>query len=140
MSNEQHPREGLELPISLEEVQQRFDTWRQHRKKRTNIPHHLWEAAVRLSKQYSVSHLSKILRINHSALKRQIQLRSPADSSASDDACPAFFNLPLPSLHTAPECTVEIFRSDGSHMRMHLKAATGSELLELGKAFLANGS
>jgi hypothetical protein len=91
-------------------------------------------------KNYSVSHLSKVLRVNYSALKRQIQLKNLVDSSVSQYASPSFLKLPIPSLNTAQECTVEIFRNDGTLMRMHLGAANGSDLLELGKVFEARGS
>jgi hypothetical protein len=136
MSNKKHPTEVPEPSSRFEEVQQRFATWRQHRKKRTKIPHNLWEAAVKLSEEYYISYLSKVLRINYTAQRKQIQPRNPVESSVSDDASPSFLQLQIPSINTVPERTVEIFRNDGARMRMHLKAATISELLELGKAFL----
>lgn len=139
MSYEKIPTDVPENLSSLEQIQIRFETWRQRRKKRTRIPKSLWEAAVGLSEEYSVSHLSKALRVNHTALKRQIEKMRPAQDSVPH-ASTTFLELPIPPLNTVPECTVEIFRNDGAVMKMHLKGNSGSDFLEMSKAFWTNGS
>ena len=119
---------------SLEQVQQRFESWRQRRKKRTRIPQNLWKAAVSLSKEYSISYLAKALRVNHTDLKNQVAKFNIPESSLSDLS--SFVELPAP---TEPflESSIEMIKSDGSVMRMHLKGAGCFDLLELAKSFLA---
>lgn len=138
MSNENHPIDDATIAPSLEQVRQRFESWRQSRKKRTRIPHGLWKAAVALSQEYSIHHLSKVLRVNYAALKNQVLKLNPPAPSASYISTAKFLELPPPA---APvQSTIEIVRADGAAMTMHLKAATGSDLLELAKAFWAGGS
>jgi hypothetical protein len=128
-----------ELPIalSLEQVQQRFESWRQRRKKRSRIPQSLWKAAVALSEEYSICHLSKALRVNHSALKKQVvKFNTPEPSPA--DVSP-FVELPAPAVPFL-DATIEMIKSDGSVMRMHVIGAASSDLVELGNAFWATNS
>lgn len=139
MSNEKkHPTDISTIDPGLEDVRQRFESWRQHRRKRTRIPKSLWKAAVALAEQYSVNHLSKVLRVNYTALKTQVLESNPVSSSASPVCTATFLELPPPA--AVLESTIEMVRADGAIMRMHLKAASRSDLLELGKAFLAGGS
>ena len=49
VENETRKLSELPMALSLEQVQQRFESWRQRRKKRTHIPQSLWKAAVALS-------------------------------------------------------------------------------------------
>lgn len=122
---------------SLEQVRQRFESWRQRRKKRTRIPKSLWEAAVALSEAYSISHLSKALRVNHTALKNQIAKFNTPEPSRSDLS--AFLELPSPA-EPFLESSIEMIKSDGSVLRMHVKGAGCMDLVELGRAFLATDS
>lgn len=71
MSDDPDASDELPIALSIEQVQQRFESWRQRRKKRTHIPQSLWKAAVALSEEYSICHLSKALRVNYTALKNK---------------------------------------------------------------------
>ncbi|BBO81121.1 hypothetical protein DSCO28_16870 [Desulfosarcina ovata subsp. sediminis] len=119
---------------SLEQVQQRFESWRQCRKKRTRIPQILWKAAAALSETYSISRLSKALRVNHTALKNQVAKLNVPEPSRSDLS--PFVELPVP-VEPFLESSIEMIKSDGSVMRMHIKGAGCLDLMELGRAFLA---
>ena len=134
MNDDTHETDELPIAPSLEQVQQRFESWRQRRKKRTRIPQNLWKAAVTLSEEYSICHLSKALRVNHSALKKQVVKFNTPEPSPSDVS--PFVELPAPA---APliESTIEMIKSDGSVMRMHVKGIGSLDLVELGRAFLA---
>jgi hypothetical protein len=138
MSNDNQSTDVATIASTLDQVQQRFESWRQRRKKRTRIPQSLWKAAVALSEEYSICHLSKVLRVNYTALKNQVLKLNPPAPSASYVPTATFLELPPPA--AALESTIEIVRGDGAVMTMHLKAATRSDLLELGKAFWAGGS
>lgn len=136
MNDDPHAFDELPISLSLEQVQQRFESWRQRRKKRTHIPQSLWTAAVALSQEYSICHLSKALRVNYTALKKQVIKSNYTGPSASEVFSSPFIELPAP---VAPliESTIEMTKSDGSVMRMHVKGADCLDLVELGRAFLA---
>ncbi len=121
---------------TLEQVRQRFEFWRQRRKKRTRIPHNLWQAAIALSEEYSIYHLSKTLRVNYTTLKSKVENANTTEESPSHTLSTPFIELPAPA---APfiESTIEMIKSDGSVMRMHVKGAGAFDLVELGRAFLA---
>ena len=72
MNDDTNSADVSAIAPTLEQVRQRFESWRQRRKKRTRIPQNLWQAAVvTLSEEYSICHLSKALRINYTALKKK---------------------------------------------------------------------
>lgn len=136
MNDDPHASDELPMALSLEQVQHRFESWRQRRKKRTAIPQSLWKAAVALSQEYSICHLSKALRINYTALKKQVIKSQNTEPGPSEVSSFPFIELPAPA---APliESTIEMIKSDGSVMRMHIKGAGCLDVVELGKAFLA---
>jgi hypothetical protein len=121
---------------SLEQVRQRFESWRQRRKKRTRIPGNLWQAAVALSEEYSICHLSKVLRVNYTTLKEKVIDANTPDKHTRDVFSSPFIELPHPAT-SLPESTIEMIKTDGSVMRAHVKGAACSDLVALGKAFLA---
>jgi hypothetical protein len=139
MNDDIHAIGTLPTAPSLEQVQQRFESWRQRRKKRTRIPQNLWKAAVSLSQEYSIFQLSKALRVNSTALKKQVAKFNSPEPSPPDVSCTSFLELPAPPV-PAMESTIEMIKSDGSVMRMHVKGAGRSDWVELGKAFLATDS
>jgi hypothetical protein len=120
---------------TLEQVRQRFEFWRQRRKKRTRIPQNLWKAAIALSEEYSICHLSKTLRVNYTTLKRKVENANATEEGPSHTLPTPFIELSAPS---APliESTIEMIKNDGSVMRMHVKGSGCLDLVELGRAFL----
>jgi hypothetical protein len=54
---------------TLEEVRVQFETWRKTRNSRQPIPDQLWQAAFKLSKNYSVYKIAKTLRLDYTKLK-----------------------------------------------------------------------
>jgi hypothetical protein len=136
MNDDTRASDELPIALSLEQVQQRFESWRQRRKKRTHIPQSLWKAAVALSQEYSICQLSKALRVNYTALKKQVIKSQKTEPSPIEVSSSPFIELPAPA---APliESTIEMIKSNGSVMRMHVKGAGCLDLVELGKAFWA---
>ena len=55
---------------SLREIKEQFKTWRRTRKSPRPIPEKLWQAAVSLTANHSISQVSKELVIDYSALKK----------------------------------------------------------------------
>ena len=125
---------------TLEDVRNRFESWRKHRKKRSPIPKSLWKAAVGLSEDYSICRLSKALHLNYTALRNQILEARNRNASALSIRSAAFLELPVSPSIGPVECTVEMERNDGAKMKMYVKGNAELDLLELGKAFWSNGS
>ena len=136
MSDDPCASKELPMPLSLEQVQQRFESWRRRRKKRTRIPCNLWQAAVSLSEEYSINHLSKALRVNYTALKKQVIKSQNRESEAFSSP---FIELPVPAAPLT-ESTIEMIKSDGSVMRITVKGVTALDWVELGKAFWGTDS
>ena len=134
--NDYDPATDSIITTSLEQVRQRFESWRQHRKKRTPIAQDLWKAAVALSEKYSIFHLSKALRINYTRLKQQVVKFKTQQNNVSYVSSSTFVELPVLAPPAALESTIEMIKRDGVVMRMHIKGACCSDLLELGKGFL----
>ena len=132
MSNKNHLTDIHPPADNLEQVRRHFEAWRQRRKKRTRIPQSLWQAAVALSEEYSIHHLSKVLRVNSTSLKNQVlKLKPPAPKKASFSTA-TFLQLPPPA---SSESTIKITRADGATMTMQLNVTNGSDLWALAKAF-----
>ena len=139
MNDDTNPTEVSAIAPTLEQVQQRFESWRQRRKKRTRIPQNLWKAAIALSEEYSICHLSKTLRVNYTALKNKVENTNSPEERPSDILPTPFIELPAPVVPLL-ETTIEMIKSDGSVMRMHIKGPAGSDLMELSQAFWEMGS
>ena len=127
------------LKPSIEKVRDQFESWRKSRERRTAIPEALWEAAVRLSEDYSTLQISKSLRLNYTALKNRVQA-SHSGSSPRTGSGPAFVELDFGRSIFPAECIVEMEDKSGSKMKMHLKGVSGVGLLELGRAFWSKKS
>lgn len=134
MSDDTHAFDELSMPLSLEQVQQRFESWRQRRKKRTRIPQTLWQAAVSLSEEYSINHLSKTLRVNYTALKKKVVTVQTSKKETSGISSSPFIELPVPAAPLT-ESTIEMIKSDGSVMRIQVTGVPGLNWVELSKAF-----
>lgn len=138
MIDDEHTPDVSTIAPSLEQVQQRFESWRQHRIKRTRIPQNLWKAAAALSQDYSIFHLSKALRVNYTTLKKQVVKFNTAQTSTAYISSSSFVELAPPSSPIVQESTIEMIKRDGAVMRMNIKGAACWDFLELGKAFLGS--
>jgi hypothetical protein len=107
---------------SLEQVRQRFESWRQRRKKRTRIPPNLWQAAIALSEEYSICHLSKVLRVNYTTLKEKVVDANTPDKHTRDVLSSAFIELP----HPAPPLPESTSSTNGYGQALHALQATRS--------------
>ncbi len=118
--------------LSLEDVNQLFTTWRTERNHKGRIPDELWEAAVALSRHYSVHLISKTLRVNHSALRDRITIHTQKENTLTK---PSFLELPSPSSSSISECHVEMENRNGERIRMHFTGEIDLDLLALSRDF-----
>jgi len=129
----QIPRPEAPQP-TLEQVQEQFEDWRRSREKRSAIPDALWQAAIYLCREHTISQVSSTLRLNYAVLKRRVQacgLSHPVPRIPT----PSFIELDMSPTQSTSECIVEMSDQKGATMRMYFKGEAGLDLLELGKAF-----
>ena len=113
---------------NLKEVQQQFEQCRKTRKSRRPIPEHLWQAAVELAKQYSINHVARLLRLNHTALKEKVEISKKGN--------PTFVEIPLPDKISPFHWTVEMEKTSGAKLTMSCQGQGAFEaLVEMGKTF-----
>ena len=124
-----------ESPLTLEQVRDQFEVWRQSRKKRSAIPAVLWQAAIHLCQDHTISKVSGTLRLNYAVLKQRVQAYGLTHHREPSIAVPSFIELDMGSAKSVSECIVEMTDQKGATMRMYFKAEAGLDFLELGKAF-----
>ncbi len=120
---------------SLEKVREQFEAWCQRLKKRSAIPDALWQAAINLCQDYSISKISSTLRLNYAVLKQRVRVYGINHPGARTSA-PSFIELDVSPSRSTSECIVEMADQKGATMRMYFKGEAGLDLLELGKALL----
>lgn len=114
---------------ALEQVRERFAQWRQNRKGREPIPDELWQAAIGLTTEYSVTKIVKTLNLTHSDFKERM-----IEAQNND---PTFVELQLPVPATASAYWVlEMDKPDGAKFRISCHNASLPNILEVGKMFL----
>ena len=62
---------------AVENVRLQFQVWRSSRIKQEPIPEQLWQAAIALCRDHSVSHVSQRLRLSYADLKKRLNLSQP---------------------------------------------------------------
>lgn len=125
--------------LTLEQVCQQFEYWRQSREKRCPIPEELWQAAESLYPEHSLYHISKALRLNYTDLKQRFEQKEPTFIPPTIHST-EFIELNVNSAIPPAECLVEMEDPYGAKMRMQVKGGARLDLIELGKLFLSRRS
>ena len=126
----------IQAADSLAQLAGRIEAWRDGSKKSRRMPEELWQAAMELSKVYSIHHVSQALRINYKNLKKRAHAQNKKNLPAVKAHPPLkFIELGIESPSSIPECTVEMEDGSGAKMRIHLRGATDLDLYGLGRAF-----
>ena len=107
----------------LNEVISHFESWRATRIGKSRIPAHLWQEAIDLYPSYTVSEITKPLRLGHSDFKKKIsqieQNLTPTDFVRIDQS-PA--KTDVSTSHQLPKdiqtTTIELEKGDGSRIRI----------------------
>lgn len=120
----------------LNKVKSAFEAWRTTKEKGSCIPEYLWEEAVALYPEFSISKISTTLSLSYINLKQRVKKKIGERSSNKSEPFQGFvelgFSSPSPSIS---ECVVEMEDGSGSKMRMCFRGSTDFDLLELGKSF-----
>jgi len=117
---------------TFEEVREQFEQWRRTRRKRGLIPEQLWEAAISLTKEYTIHEITKTLRLNYQKFKERAQ-RKEKEKDDLRVTRAQFFELNVSHAHKGVECVIEIEDLKGSRMKMSLTGETECDLLEWAK-------
>ena len=112
--------------LTLNDVASHFEAWRATRIGKSRIPAHLWQEAIDLHPLYTVTEITKTLRLGHSDFKKKIlqtnQNLTPADFIRIDQT-PT--NIDIPTSHQPANdnqtTTIELEKGDGSRIRIQHK-------------------
>lgn len=129
-----------ELATRIEPLRQQVEAWRKSRPPGQRMPEALWEAATALAKEFGVSPVQRVLRVDY----RGLEFRATGvDKRKSEPAVPRppvlqrspFVELPALAAPRRVEHTIEL--EDGAGRKMTVKVCGGSltELLPLAQAF-----
>jgi hypothetical protein len=136
------------MTISLEEAQQRFEHWRQHKShSREPIPEELWDLAVSLIPHYTQQKIADTLRLSTSNLSKHKRRRHGepiSKKSVSKKPSVSFIKASPPSpsnpkqsrFHESCE-RIEIERSDGYRMKLTLRPGNPLSIEDMIQCFLA---
>ncbi len=101
------------------------------------MPPEIWETAVELARRYGPCQIARGVGVDYKTLR----LRLAKDVGSPKLVRPTFVQLPATVDQVAPVttiagATIELFRPDGSRMRIHLEAGHGMEAAGIVAAFL----
>lgn len=109
--------------LTLSEVISHFEAWRTTRIGKSRIPAHLWQEAIDLYPTYTVSEITKPLRLGHSDFKQKIS-RPHQDLASTDfiriDQTPDKTDLQAShrTVINDQRTTIELEKGDGSRIRI----------------------
>jgi len=122
---------------NLEAVRKRFETWRKRGRPGRRISEVLWDEAVELCRDHSVSEVSRVLRLDYYDLKDRVYKAKDAGLGLD----PGFVELDLGAPLVAPaEWRVEMEAPNGAKMTLSLRGAPKDwDPAELSRAFWSHG-
>ena len=120
---------------ALETIKDKFDYWRETREKRSEVPKVLWQAAVKLTAEYSISRISRTLGLDYSELKRRVVSAKNKDFSVKKIRA-GFVEVEAFNRNVSgADCLVELEDGQGGGMKMSFRGEVSLDLIELSKAF-----
>jgi hypothetical protein len=127
------------LPAKLERVRSRFERWRKTKQRRTPIPDALWNAALKLTEEYSVHRVARVLHLNGTELMRRAVARGLRGPSSKAPR-PTFVEVGLSQSTTPAACIVEMEDGQGAKLRVSLRGQGELDLVGLSEAFWSQGT
>lgn len=111
----------------LEEIRERFERWRDNRKRGARIPAELWQAAVSLFPRYSVNQISRALGLDYEGVRNRVE--NERDGGAKGFR---FWELRLSELQAhIGECRLRAEDGAGRKVELELKSIEAGQLLQL---------
>ena len=134
-------RKKLPSSSELAPLRERVEAWREAKGDSQGgsspMPPEIWETAVELARRYGPCQIARGVGVDYKTLR----LRLAKDVGSPKLVRPTFVQLPATVNQVAPVttiagATIELFRPDGSRMRIHLEAGRGMEAAGIVAAFL----
>ena len=121
----------------IDQVKQRFEEWRRHRKHGQRIPSALWLAAVDLASAQGMERIAQALRLNPDGLAKRLNNapKKAAKAKAPLAAQSAFVELMAPKATGMGECVIELSNAQGANMRVQFQGGDMAGLVSLTRAF-----
>jgi hypothetical protein len=121
------------IPKELKRLQKQFTSWRKKPPKRKPFPKELWESAIKLAADLSVSQVSHFLKLDYCKLKERT-------AKASQTALPValnhgFVEVPVGSIAQPSQCQIQVINPSGAKMTIDLNHGRGIELNEIVQTF-----
>jgi hypothetical protein len=119
-------------PRTLEEARELFAAWRNKPHRARKIPDDLWDVAVALCRRYSISAVSKALRLSY----KDLRIRVGENEAALPPKPFVDLGMLLP-----PQASLVVECEDGARNRMRIQCSgpMDSGVVDLVKTFLATG-
>lgn len=76
--------DSINKALSLKDVNEQFEAYRSSRKKMTKFPDRLWQQAVSLLNQHSISEVARTLRVTNQQIKTQLDKITITDEETVD--------------------------------------------------------
>ena len=134
-------RKKLPSSSELAPLRERVEAWREAKGDSqagsSPMPPEIWETAVELARRYGPCQIARGVGVDYKTLR----LRLAKAVGSPKLVRPTFVQLPATVDQVAPVttiagATIELFRPDGSRMRIHLEAGRGTEAAGIVAAFL----
>jgi hypothetical protein len=112
-------------PSDLRSLKFKFSVWRKNKPNiRTPIPANLWQEAAKLCEKYSVSTISRALKLDHKKLKEKVRTKKVEMVPEPEFVSVA---LPIPEI-SDPIC--EWVRPDGTRLRIRIQGGSIDQVVQ----------
>jgi len=129
---------AIKIQDDLEQLRRRFDEFRSTQPSRSRLPEPLWTAAAELATRYGVHATARALRLDYRGLKKRVENRGRPNQKRTAATQPTFVELVGPALGAVTDCSVEVESTQGSKLRLELKAIATTELVNLIRTFVGH--
>jgi len=83
------PESVADVANELEQLQRRFEEFRNTRPGHARLPEDLWAAAAELAKRYGVNPTARALRLEYGGLRKQVENRGQAKRKRAPSTPPS---------------------------------------------------
>jgi hypothetical protein len=129
---------AINIQNDLEQLRRRFDEFRSTQPLRSRLPEPLWTAAAELATRCGVHATARTLRLDYKGLKKRVENRDQPKQKRAAARQPTFVELVGPALGAVTHCSMEVESTEGSKLRLELKAIATAELVNLIRAFVGH--
>jgi hypothetical protein len=130
--------ETANIADDLEHLRRRFEEFRSAQPGHKRLPEALWAAAAELAKRYGVNPTARALRLEYGGLRKRVENQVRPKRKRATTTPPNFMEFVAPGAKPVTNCTVEVESTQGSKLRLELRAVATAELADLIRAFVSH--